>query len=150
MKRGIATTICLLLPVMLTGCIAENMDFGAESAENQKPNQYRALDSAASTTDESNDTLMSIRWTEAYHVMNWAEVSVKFMIGDTVYTCSISGDDPCLISQDGDDDSIWEIGEFLTISENDADLIWSDGGTIEIRITYRGELVPGTSSVHAV
>ena len=151
MKRGIATTICLLLPVLLSGCIANNTDFSlSEGDQGHNPNVFRALDSAASTTNESNDTLMSIRWTEAYQEMNWAEVSVNLMIGDTLYMCSISGDDPCLISQDGDDDSIWEIGEFLTLFENDADLIGSNGGTIVIRIVYRGELVPGTDSVHVV
>ena len=151
MKRGIATTICLLLPVLLSGCIANNTDFSlSEGDQGHNPNVFRALDSAASITNESNDTLMSIRWTEAYQELNWAEVSVKLMIGDTLYMCSISGDDPCLISQDGDDDSIWEIGEFLTLFENDADLIGSNGGTIVIRIVYRGELVPGTDSVHVV
>jgi hypothetical protein len=149
MKRGFATTICLLLPVLLSGCIANNTDFSlSEDGQGHNPNVFRALDSAASITNESNDTLMSIRWTEAYHEMNWAEVSVNLMIGDTLYACSISGGDPCLISQDGDDDSIWEVGEFLTLSENDEDITGMVYGvTIEIRITYRGELVPGTSSV---
>ena len=151
MKRGIATTICLLLPVLLSGCIANNTDFSlSEGDQGHNPNVFRALDSAAATTNESNDTLMSIRWTKAYQEMNWADVSVNLMIGDTLYMCSISGDDPCLISQDGDDDSIWEIGEFLTLFENDADLIGSNGGTIVIRIVYRGELLPGTDSVHVV
>ncbi|MDP6326703.1 MAG: hypothetical protein QGI36_06415, partial [Candidatus Thalassarchaeaceae archaeon] len=58
----------------------------------------------------------------------------------------VDGEGDCIISQDGDDDALWEMDEFLVLSENDVD-ICSDGCEIEIFISYRGNVVAGDSYV---
>ena len=151
MKRGFATTICLLLPVLLSGCIANNTDFClSEGDQGHNPNVFRALDSAASINNESNDTLMSIRWQHAEDDLNWAFVIIKLTVGDNTHDCGIDGTDDCAIGQDGDDAGLWQVGEFLTLSENAADICGGAGEVtceVNIHVTYRGTVVAGTSDL---
>jgi hypothetical protein len=89
---------------------------------------------------------MRISWQYAEDDLNWAFVVMKLSVGDMTYDCSTGPDTDCLIAQDGSDDALWELSEFITLSENGEDI--ASGTTdISIYITYRGTAVAGTSSV---
>ena len=118
-----------------------------EETQSGTENVFSATDSAASSTEGTNDTLFVIRWTEAYDDLYWGDVSMKLQVGDAVYDCTTDGDD-CLISQDGDDDIIWQTNEFLTISENDVYIVGSSGASINLYISYRGTPLSGSNSVY--
>jgi len=146
MRKGITTLICLLMAtIMLSGCLERWLDI--EETQSGTENVFRATDSAATSTEGTNDTLFVISWTEAYDDLYWGDVSMKLQVGDTIYDCTIEGDD-CLISQDGDDDIIWQTNEFLTISENDVYIVGSSGASIDLYISYRGTLISGSNLVY--
>ena len=147
MRKGVPTLLCLLLvSVMLSGCVERwtGMD---EEREPGTQNVYRATDSAATTTEGSNDTLFSIRWNEANDDLYWGYVVMKLEVGDTVYDCSITGGD-CFISQDGDDETLWQTNEFLTIMENDVNFVGGSGAIVNLYISYRGTQIAGSDSVY--
>ena len=147
MRKGVPTLLCLLLvSVMLSGCVERwtGMD---EEREPGTQNVYRATDSAATTTDGANDTLFSIKWNEAYDDLYWGYVVMKLEVGDTVYDCSITGGD-CFISQDGDDETLWQTNEILTITENDVTFVGGSGAIVNLYISYRGTQIAGSDSVY--
>ena len=147
MRKGVTTLICLLLvSIMLSGCVERwtGMD---EEREPGTQNVYRATDSDATTTDGANDTLFSIKWNEAYDDLYWGYVVMKLEVGDTVYDCSITGGD-CFISQDGDDETLWQTNEFLTIMENDVNFVDGSGAIVNLYISYRGTQIAGSDSVY--
>ena len=129
---------------MLSGCLERWLDI--EDTQSGTENVFSATDSAATSTEGTNDTLFVISWTEAYDDLYWGDVSMKLQVGDTIYDCTIEGDD-CLISQDGDDDIIWQTNEFLTIAENDVYIVGSSGASIDLYISYRGTPISGSNLV---
>ena len=146
MRKGVATLLCLLLvSIMLSGCVERWTGMDAEQPGTQ--NVYRATDSDATTTDGANDTLFSIRRNEAYDDLYWGYVVMKLEVGDTVYDCSITGGD-CFISQDGDDETLWQTNEFLTIMENDVNFVGESGAIVNLYISYRGTQIAGSDSVY--
>jgi hypothetical protein len=147
MRKGVTTLICMLMVViMLSGCLERWIDSNEEYEPGSR-NVYRATDSAGTATDDTNDTLFVIRWNEAYDDLHWEVVIIKLEVGDTVYDCTIEGDD-CIISQDGDDDNLWQTNEFLTISENDVYIVGSSGAVVNVYIMYRSTLISGSDSVY--
>ena len=109
-------------------------------------NHYTADDAAANTSEGTDDTLMSVRWQHAEDDLNWAFVVIKLSVGDSTYDCSTAGDQECSIAQDGNDDALWETGEFLTLSESGSDIA-NGATTIDLYVTYRGTAVAGDDSV---
>jgi len=107
-------------------------------------------DSEGAATNDTNDTMMSVRWMQSSGELNWDLVSITLEVGDTVYRCSIQTDEACLITQSGEHDNSWEPPEILTLLENEVNIVGSSGATIVIRITYSGELIQGTDSVYIV
>ncbi|MCH2637465.1 MAG: hypothetical protein MKZ56_03745, partial [Candidatus Thalassarchaeum sp.] len=80
--------------------------------------------------------------------LNWAFVGMKLSGGDSTYDCSTAGDQECSIAQDGNDDALWETGEFLMLSESGSNICGgSSSCTVDIYITYRGTAVAGTDAV---
>lgn len=146
MRKGVTTLICLLMvAIMLSGCLEQLIE--GESHEPGSRSFYRASDTASSPTDDGDDILISIRWDEAYEDLEWESVVMKLEVGDTLYACTITGDD-CIISQDGGNDNLWETNEFLTISENNVDIVGSSGAIVNLYITYRSTLISGSDSVY--
>ena len=146
MRKGVTTLICLLMvAIMLSGCLEQLIE--GESHEPGSRSIYRASDTASSPTDDGDDILISIRWDEAYEDLEWESVVMKLEVGDTLYACTITGED-CIISQDGGDDNLWETNEFLTISENNVDIVGSSGAIVNLYITYRSTLISGSDSVY--
>ena len=90
---------------------------------------------------------MSVRWQHAEDDLNWAFVVMKLSVGDSTYDCSTAGDQECSIAQDGNDDALWETGEFLTLSESGAAIAGDGSTTIDLYVTYRGTAVAGDDSV---
>jgi hypothetical protein len=109
-------------------------------------NSYTADDAAASTSANTDDTLMSVRWQHAEDDLNWAFVVIRLSVGDSTYDCSTAGDQECSIAQDGNDDALWETGEFLTLSESGSDIA-NGATTIDLYVTYRGTIIAGDDSV---
>ena len=89
---------------------------------------------------------MSVRWQHAEDDLNWAFVVMKLSVGDSTYDCSTAGDQECSIAQDGNDDALWETGEFLTLSESGSDIA-NGATTIDMYVTYRGTAVAGEDTV---
>jgi hypothetical protein len=122
----------------------------SDQPESGTRNSYTADDSAGSISTGNTDTLMQIRWQHAEDDLNWAFVIIKLTVGDNIYDCGIDGTDDCVIAQDGADAGLWEVGEFLQLSENAADICGGAGeGTcdVNIHVTYRGTVVAGTGNL---
>ena len=148
MRKGVATLLCLLLvSIMLSGCVERwtGMD---EEREPGTQNVYRATDSDATATEGSNDTLFSIRWNEANDDLYWGYVVMKLEVGDSVYDCTITDGGDCFISQDGDDETLWQTNEILTITENDVNFVGGSGAIVNLYISYRGTQIAGSDSVY--
>ena len=145
MRKANSAQICLLLiAIMLSGCMERLV--ASDYHEPGSRSVYQAADTASSPTDERNDVLISIRWDVAYEDLDWDSITMKLEVDGTPFDCSISDGD-CLISQDGDDDNLWETNEFLTIMENDVDIVGSSGSNVQLYILYRGDLISGTTEV---
>jgi len=109
-------------------------------------NSYTADDASASTSSATDDALISVRWVHAEDDLNWEFVVIRLSVGDNTYDCSTDGSEECSIGQDGNDDSAWETGEFLILSESGSDI--ADGSTtIDMYVTYRGSVVAGSDDV---
>ena len=143
----IATILMVAITVVLAGVryVWAN-SLAADQPESGTRNSYTATDATASVSAADDDTLMRITWQHAEDDLNWAFVVMKLTVGDNTFDCSTGADEECSIAQDGGDDALWETGEFLTLSENSAQIA---EGTEEIGmyVTYRGTAVAGTSSV---
>ena len=98
-------------------------------------------------TDSGDDNaLISVRWQHAEDDLNWAFIVMKLSVGDNTYDCATDYSQECHIGQDGDDDAVWETGEFLILSESGTDI--ADGATnIDMYVPYRGTAVAGTDDV---
>ena len=153
-EQAVSPVIATILMVAITVVLAGVLYVWANSLAADQPdsgtrNSYTAVDADASASSADDDTLMRISWQHAEDDLNWAFVVMKLTVGDESYDCSTdaaTNGDECLIGQDGGDVALWEKGEFLTLSENDADIA---SGTTEISmyVTYKGTAVAGSSSV---
>jgi flagellin-like protein len=143
----IATILMVAITVVLAGVLyVWANSLAADQPESGTRNSYTADDAAASTSANTDDVLMSVRWQHAEDDLNWAFVVMKLSVGDSNFDCNTAGDDDCTIGQDGNDDALWETGEFLTLSESGADIA-NGATTISLYVTYRGTAVAGDDSV---
>ena len=144
----IATILMVAITVVLAGVLyVWANSLAADQPESGTRNSYTADDAAASTSGATDDTLMSVRWQHAEDDLNWAFVVMKLSVGDSTYDCSTAGDQECSIAQDGNDDALWETGEFLTLSESGENIAGASATTIDLYVTYRGTAVAGDDSV---
>ena len=124
----------------------------SDQPESGTRNSYTADDANAAISTANDDTLIQIRWQHAEDDLNWAFVSMRLTVGDNTYECGIDGTDDCAIAQDGDDAGLWQVGEFLSLSEaNDANICGGAGAVtcqVNIHVTYRGTVVAGTSDLN--
>ncbi|MBJ87032.1 MAG: hypothetical protein CL461_02220 [Acidimicrobiaceae bacterium] len=143
----IATILMVAITVVLAGVLyVWANSLAADQPESGTRNSYTATDASAATSEATDDTLMRITWQHAEDDLNWAFVVMKLTVGDNTFDCSTGEAEECSIGQDGSDGALWETGEFLTLSENGAQI--ADGPTdIGMYVTYRGTAVAGTSSV---
>jgi len=144
----IATILMVAITVVLAGVLyVWANSLAADQPESGTRNSYTADDAAADTSEATDDTLMSVRWQHAEDDLNWAFVVMKLSVGDSTFDCSTAGDQECSIAQDGNDDALWETGEFLTLSESGSDIAGDSATTIDLYVTYRGTAVAGDDSV---
>ena len=144
----IATILMVAITVVLAGVLyVWANSLAADQPESGTRNSYTADDAAASTSANTDDTLMSVRWQHAEDDLNWAFVVMKLSVGDSTYDCSTAGDQECSIAQDGNDDALWEPGEFLTLSESGENIAGGSATTLDLYVTYRGTAVAGDDSV---
>ena len=150
-EQAVSPVIATILMVAITVVLAGVLYVWANSLAADQPdsgtrNSYTAEDASASTSAADDDTLMRISWQHAEDDLNWAFVVMKLTVNDMSFDCGTGDWDECSIAQDGSDDALWETGEFLTLSENGANI--ADGATtIDLYVTYRGTAVAGSSSV---
>ena len=143
----IATILMVAITVVLAGVLyVWANSLAADQPESGTRNSYTADDASASTSGATDDVLISVRWQHAEDDLNWAFVVMKLSVGDSTYDCSTAGDQECSIAQDGNDDALWETGEFLTLSESGSDIA-SGATTIDMYVTYRGTAVAGEDTV---
>ena len=145
----IATILMVAITVVLAGVLyVWANSLAADQPESGTRNSYVAEDAHAQTTTggDMDDAMISIRWQHAEDDLNWAFVVMKLSVGDSTYDCSTAGDQECSIAQDGNDDALWETGEFLTLSESGSDIA-NGATTIDLYVTYRGTAVAGDDSV---
>ena len=143
----IATILMVAITVVLAGVLyVWANSLAADQPESGTRNSYTADDADASTTAGTDDVLISVRWQHAEDDLNWAFVVMKLSVGDSTFDCSTAGDQECSIAQDGNDDALWETGEFLTLSESGSDIA-NGATTIDLYVTYRGTAVAGDDSV---
>ena len=145
----IATILMVAITVVLAGVLyVWANSLAADQPESGTRNSYTADDADASTSGSDDDALISMRWQHAEDDLNWAFVVMKLSVGDNTYDCAPDASQECTIGQDGDDDSVWETGEFLILSESGTDIAGGDGATtIDVYVTYRGTAVAGDDSV---
>ena len=143
----IATILMVAITVVLAGVLyVWANSLAADQPESGTRNSYTADDADASTSAGTDDVLISVRWQHAEDDLNWAFVVMKLSVGDSTFDCSTAGDQECSIAQDGNDDALWETGEFLTLSESGSDIA-SGATTIDMYVTYRGTAVAGEDTV---
>ena len=145
----IATILMVAITVVLAGVLyVWANSLAADQPESGTRNSYTADDADASTSSSDDDALISMRWQHAEDDLNWAFVVMKLSVGDNTYDCAPDASQECTIGQDGDDDSVWETGEFLILSESGTDIAGDSGATtIDVYVTYRGTAVAGDDSV---
>ena len=143
----IATILMVAITVVLAGVLyVWANSLAADQPESGTRNSYVAEDATASTSAGTDDALINMRWQHAEDDLNWAFVVMKLSVGDNTFDCSTDGSEECVIGQDGSDDSVWETGEFLILSESGTDI--ADGSTtIDMYVTYRGTAVAGSDDV---
>ena len=143
----IATILMVAITVVLAGVLyVWANSLAADQPESGTRNSYTADDANAQTTANTDDALISVRWQHAEDDLNWAFVVMKLSVGDNTYDCSTDGSEECMIGQDGSDDSVWETGEFLILSESGSDIA-NGATTIDMYVTYRGTAVAGSDDV---
>ena len=155
-EQAVSPVIATILMVAITVVLAGVLYVWANSLASDQPesgtrNSYTADDANAAISTGDTDTLIQIRWQHAEDDLNWAFVIIKLTVGDNIYDCGIDGTDDCAIAQDGADAGLWEVGEFLTLSENVADICGGNGEVtcdVSIHVTYRGTVVAGTSDIN--
>ena len=144
----IATILMVAITVVLAGVLyVWANSLAADQPESGTRNSYVAEDATAVTSANTDDALINMRWQHAEDDLNWAFVVMKLSVGDSTYDCSTAGDQECSIAQDGNDDALWETGEFLTLSESGENIAGSSATTIDLYVTYRGTAVAGDDSV---
>ena len=154
-EQAVSPVIATILMVAITVVLAGVLYVWANSLASDQPdsgtrNSYTADDANAAISTGDTDTLIQMRWQHAEDDLNWAFVIIKLTVGDNTHDCGIDGTDDCVITEDGDDAGLWQVGEFLTLSENAADICGGAGEVtcnVNVHVTYRGTVVAGTSDV---
>ena len=152
---GIIIAVIIIVVIVVIGLVVLSgvlyvwsNSLAADQPESGTRNSYAADDANADTTNGVYDQLISIRWQHAEDDLNWAFVVMKLSVGDNTYDCAPDSSQECTIGQDGYDDSVWETGEFLILSESGSDIAGAYGATsIDIFVTYRGTAVAGDDYV---
>ena len=148
----IATILMVAITVVLAGVLyvwANNLASEGTDTSASTLNTYTAEDAAddASAAGEGADTLIRMQMT-GKDDLAWAFVKVTLSVGDNVYTCSVAAGDDCSISQQaGDNDNAWEPGEYIFLSEADAEICSSSGCMVDISVTSSGNTVAGDQTV---
>jgi hypothetical protein len=148
----IIIAVVLVLVVAVTVVLAGVLYVWANSLASDQPdagtrNNFKAEDSSAAISSNTDDTLIKIRWIDANDALNWAFVDIRLEVGDNSYYCSTYTGEACLITQDGSDDGVWETNEFIQLSESGTQICQGVSCTVNIYVQYDGSTVDGTQTV---
>ena len=143
----IATILMVAITVVLAGVLyVWANSLAADQPESGTRNSYTASDANGDATSGDSDDLIRVTWQHAEDDLNWAFIVMKLSVGDNTFDCSTDGSEECVIGQDGSDDSVWETGEFLMLSESGSDIA-NGATTIDMYVTYRGIVIAGSDDV---
>ena len=148
----IATILMVAITVVLAGVLyvwANNLASEGTDTSANTLNTYTAEDAADDANDATgaDDTLIKMQMT-GKDTLAWSFVKITLSVGDNVYTCSVAAGDDCAISQQaGDNDNAWEPGEYIFLSEADAEICSSSGCMVDISVTSSGNTVAGDQTV---
>lgn len=148
----IATILMVAITVVLSGVLyVWASELAGNTVDPPPMNNVRATDAAAQITNGTNDTLVRLDWRSADVDLNWAFVTLTINVGDTVYTCTVSGSEDCVIDQAGDDGTRWETDEVVFLRENGVDITGA-GPSIEVFLVlmYNGAELAGTGSLNTI
>ena len=111
-------------------------------------NTYTSTDAddAANDATGADDTLIRMQMTGSDDLA-WSFVSITLIVGDNIYTCSVTAGDDCVITQSaGSNDNAWEPGEYIFLSEDAAEICSAQGCEVGISVIYAGYTVAGSTS----
>jgi flagellin-like protein len=153
-EQAVSPVIATILMVAITVVLAGVLYVWANSLASDQPdagtlNNFKAEDASDAISDQTDDTLLKLRWIDANDALNWAFVTLKLEVGDNAYDCSVQTGEDCSITQDGSDDGVWETNEFIQLHEAGTEICGLAGVscTINIYIQYDGSTVVGTQTV---
>jgi len=142
----IATILMVAITVVLAGVLyvwANNLASEGTDTSVGTLNTYTTEDAADETGPGAEDTLVKMQLT-GKDDLAWSFVKITVSVGDNVYTCSVVAGDDCQISQAaGDNDNVWEPGEYLFLSEGDEDICSEAECLLQISVTHNGRTVAG-------
>ena len=146
----IATILMVAITVVLAGVLyvwANNLAAEGTDTTTQTLNTYDADDANADASTGTTDILIRMQMTGT-DTLSWTFTQIHLSVGDTVYTCSVGGVDPCTISQQGGNNgAAWEPGEFIFLSENGTDICTEPACTVVISVVYDGDQLTGDSKI---
>jgi len=142
----IATILMVAITVVLAGVLyvwANNLASEGTDTSVGTLNTYTTEDAADETGPGAEDTLVKMQLT-GKDDLAWSFVKITVSVGDNVYTCSVVAGDDCQISQAaGDNDNVWEPGEYLFLSEGTNDICSEAECQLHISVTHNGRTVAG-------
>ena len=155
-NKLIIILVALILP--LSGCLDSQL---AETSAGGGLSMYsfNGQDAAGSMDDTGGDVLVDVELDSGDSIL-WSEVFIRISVDyGQKNTCGDSNHDSdddsnCVFTSygNGDDDSSWELGEGITISEGDYDLCdGANGGgcDIDVEITNWDGMMLGSLTLFA-
>lgn len=142
----IATILMVAITVVLAGVLyvwANNLASEGTDTSASTLNTYTAEDADDAASVGNNDTLILLKMT-GKDELAWSFVSITLMVGDNVYTCSVTAGDECdIVQSSGSSASAWEAGEFIFLAEGTADICSAQGCPVDIAVLHAGNTVAG-------
>ena len=154
----IATILMVAITVVLAGVLYV---WASELAGNQTEagslNQYKAEDHPSATSDQMNDNLMRISFTNGPDDLTWSFLTITLFDEEDgkTYKCTPGGAD-CTVTEETAD-TAWAGSEIIGLAEGGStDICGAAGGAegnsceVKVSMQYKGKPIAGTSGIVAV
>ena len=147
----IATILMVAITVVLAGVLYV---WASELAGNQTEagslNQYKAEDHPSATSDQMNDNLMRISFTNGPDDLTWSFLTITLFDEEDgkTYKCTPGGTD-CTVTEETAD-TAWAGSEIIGLAEGGSTDICGaaateSGCTLKVSMQYKGKPLTGTS-----
>ena len=147
----IATILMVAITVVLAGVLyvwANSLASEGTDTSASTLNTYTSddADDAANDAAGGADTLIRMQMT-GKDDLAWSFVKVTLSVGDNIYTCSVTAGDDCTIFQSaGNENDLWEPGEYIFLNEGTSDICAVQGAmgcNISVSVKYAGGIIHG-------